>query len=1234
MNDWNDFDNLPNDNDEDDDLDFDWFGDEDDDETGGLDWDAAADDVGLDWLDDSEKADDDSPIAGQARPSNMSEELMEQNLEAAEEAAFGDTGELLDWMGDGDEDTPEPEVPSWLEGMNVLDPDTDEVDTIKQDVDALYGNNLSDEEAQPAPDDEFDSFESLFGAAEDDSDEMQTEAADTFAALFGEGELVDDDDDEGVSFDSFLDSNAEDEEEYDTSFLDNVTVDGDDDDDDMSWFSGSLDSGEATGDFDAFVAGTPEEEAEDAGTDWFSETTDNVDDDMSEFIEKIATGQLNPDVVDNMSGGSSSDDVSSSFDWGLEDTGDDEPTEAATADWLADMDMPEPDTLDDAIGKMFTDTLGDDVDFESVPDAQAEAPDWLDEVEAPDDDLDFLLEGVEVGDDDLSDLLAELDTDTDADLDDLLAELGGDDDDDIDLDALLAEVDGDDAGDMDDLLAMLDEDEPVVEADDLSFLDELEAEPVDELEPADDLSFLDDMEAFEDEPVAEAEDLSFLDEMEMFEDEPLAEAEDLSFLDELEPADDHSFLDDIPEIEADTEPVADMADDLSFLDDMVDEVQADSWLDDIPSNIGEEDLELQQEVDLTASAAGVDIDELLDSFDPVQEESGPIKPADLSAVLAEMDLDAETRAELEEQINLGDGDVPDWLREAVTSSETGSTAAAILRQRQDRSLDDLDDRLLDLRERGLTIPSDNDSSHNAATIEGIMPRVGDAIAPSSLAATSSTLISDVVLTDEQRGRVDLMRSLVGTDADASTERTNQRGLARNIRPGRIIVSLILLVLVVTPFFFDELGIGGFGFGELPPREFAGGSQESLVFLTMQLQNQSNTVLIATEYGASAARELDTMTEAFVSHALSREANVVVVSSDPVGLLRADNILMDLTDGVGRNSDWYIAGYLPAGNLGLRDLVNSTNNVLRTDIRGDVTNLNIRSLDDFSTIILIADSGDTIRGWMEQVVPNTDTGIVIGSSQSAAPLARPYVTGANGVIGLLEGYADAVTYNNMAVAENNPSPTPSPTATATGTATNTPTATPTASNTPTPSVTPTASNTPLVSDTPTPTETFTPAPIEVAIIVGDNRSNVRSGAGSDFPVVGGVDPGDIVRVIGISQDEGWVNIELLDGTEGWIASFLVELDTRLESELSDDSLDGASAPRRRVYYGKPPVFQQTGDGDAPAEPLNIEDKRVLPQELTDVSERWTAYSLGITGAIVIIALGNLFWIIRAIVRRGR
>jgi hypothetical protein len=127
------------------------------------------------------------------------------------------------------------------------------------------------------------------------------------------------------------------------------------------------------------------------------------------------------------------------------------------------------------------------------------------------------------------------------------------------------------------------------------------------------------------------------------------------------------------------------------------------------------------------------------------------------------------------------------------------------------------------------------------------------------------------------------------------------------------------------------------------------------------------------------------------------------------------------------------------------------------------------------------------------------------------------------------------------------------ATATPLPTDTPTATPTSTSTPTSTPSPTA----------TPTPTATPVPvIEVATIASDERANVRSGAGTGFAVVAGVDPGTRYRVIGREQgtDFEWINIQIDDETDGWIAAFLVEIEEVEEPDFEaeqagDDNENG-------------------------------------------------------------------------------
>jgi ABC-type branched-subunit amino acid transport system substrate-binding protein len=69
-------------------------------------------------------------------------------------------------------------------------------------------------------------------------------------------------------------------------------------------------------------------------------------------------------------------------------------------------------------------------------------------------------------------------------------------------------------------------------------------------------------------------------------------------------------------------------------------------------------------------------------------------------------------------------------------------------------------------------------------------------------------------------------------------------------------------------------------------------------------------------------------------------------------------------------------------------------------------------------------------------------------------------------------------------------------------------------------------------TPTPTATATPAGVVATII--SNVQNVRSGPSTDFEVIGQLDEGEQVQIIGATTDFSWLVIQFR-GQQGWIAN---------------------------------------------------------------------------------------------------
>lgn len=103
----------------------------------------------------------------------------------------------------------------------------------------------------------------------------------------------------------------------------------------------------------------------------------------------------------------------------------------------------------------------------------------------------------------------------------------------------------------------------------------------------------------------------------------------------------------------------------------------------------------------------------------------------------------------------------------------------------------------------------------------------------------------------------------------------------------------------------------------------------------------------------------------------------------------------------------------------------------------------------------------------------------------------------------------------------------------------PTRTPLVFATATPSATPapraTATSTPSPSPSPTPTLKPSPtSPSNFARVTGAAALNVRAGPGTVYPVIGGLRAGDEVAVLAQTRDGTWLQVQLSDGTTGWVA----------------------------------------------------------------------------------------------------
>ncbi len=604
------------------------------------------------------------------------------------------------------------------------------------------------------------------------------------------------------------------------------------------------------------------------------------------------------------------------------------------------------------------------------------------------------------------------------------------------------------------------------------------------------------------------------------------------------------------------------------------------------------------------------------------------------------------------------GVVPRLLRRRRAGSEDVSAAELAL-QRDERPLEELDDRLQALRQRASSRPPATVPTAGQALYD-----VDEVLVTPEIIHKPGGVISPIALSKAQQEQVALLRDMVGTSAQNAEPETSKRGFRRPARVfslsavPQLLGSLLILLMISLPFVSSD-----FREGELPPPEFDEDRHGATTAYNL-LDNLSldDYVLVAFEYGPTAAGELDPLADVILRHILAQGSKPVIVSSNPIAMVHARNVIAEIQRSVAvasieleENSDYFLLRYLSGGALGLRDLSRNFDSVARFSSKGIATELEFSSLDDMTLIVLIAERAEDIRNWAEQVATETETYFIAVSGYAAQPLAQPYVDESSEIVGMIVGIRDVYTYGEKleAIYGDFQSPTPAP---------DTPTPAETATETPMPSPTPAATVRPLASDTPVPivipsateepepdleqlavvpqvTATATQALVSVIEVTTGGLVNIRRSPNTASDILGVAAAGDTFEVIGTNGDGSWINFLMPDGVDAWIADFLVEQSQMTAAEFAaaqlDDtaSIDGTRSVLRlkfTLHLGKNrPRFYQANQqviGDRPAF-VQLRDRR---QEVAKLD----AMTMGTIAAVLIILVGNAFYAMRGLMTRRR
>jgi hypothetical protein len=172
---------------------------------------------------------------------------------------------------------------------------------------------------------------------------------------------------------------------------------------------------------------------------------------------------------------------------------------------------------------------------------------------------------------------------------------------------------------------------------------------------------------------------------------------------------------------------------------------------------------------------------------------------------------------------------------------------------------------------------------------------------------------------------------------------------------------------------------------------------------IQTLTENDKVLIVLDYQAATSRELESLAAPLLEQLHTQGANLVYLTTQPSGLFLAQALL----EQAGLAEDTLVE-YLPGSYLSL--ISRAINPAISDD--GD-NPTQVKDLRSFQLVLLVSDSSDNVRGWLEQIAPWIERlNFAAVTTQMEAPVLLPYFDSGQ-LVGYAAGIADGNTSSQPA-----------------------------------------------------------------------------------------------------------------------------------------------------------------------------------------------------------------------------
>lgn len=295
-----------------------------------------------------------------------------------------------------------------------------------------------------------------------------------------------------------------------------------------------------------------------------------------------------------------------------------------------------------------------------------------------------------------------------------------------------------------------------------------------------------------------------------------------------------------------------------------------------------------------------------------------------------------------------------------------------------------------------------------AGIHGVLPAEPDVSHVGKPAAPSYKL----QVPEAQQAQADLFRELIAEEGRVAPLQKRREISSQHLL--RILIALLLALAALAPLFSPGLE---------SPLPVAPAGVQAAHQIVSGLPNGS-PVLVSIDYEPGWSSELDPAASSLIRDLLARGALLSLVSTAPTGPLQAERVMATVNAAnlqTGQPAGEYLnLGFIPGGAAGLSSLAQLPQFAVSGTLNGQdpwsqPQLQTVRSLSDFALVLVVTESPDDARAWIEQVQPvMADTPLVMVVSAQAQPLVEPYFRATpNQVQGLVTGLLGSKQYEQLA-----------------------------------------------------------------------------------------------------------------------------------------------------------------------------------------------------------------------------